>query len=110
MTVTTNHYHYGDEVTQYGNHNTGIVKNYGADPQVAFREMLAAVQQLRSQVTAVDREILDESLDALGTGENVQPGVMRRALATISGVAQAVGTAGLPVVQSVQTVLELMGP
>jgi hypothetical protein len=41
-------YHFGDEVTQYGDHNVGMIKNQGpADPPAALREMVNAVKVLR---------------------------------------------------------------
>lgn len=51
--------HFGDEVNQYGNNNTGIVRNQGpTDPRLAFWEMISAVQVLRTQVSAADRRVI----------------------------------------------------
>ncbi len=98
--------HFGDSVTQHGDHNIGIIKHQGpADPQAALRELVGAVRALRAQVPAEDREVLDESLEAIGGGTDTPPPVLRRALRNISGVASLV-TAGAPVVESVRRILE----
>ncbi|MFE6053309.1 hypothetical protein ACFQ6N_21330 [Kitasatospora sp. NPDC056446] len=100
--------HFGDSVTQHGDHNIGIVKHQApADPQAAMRELVTAVAALRGQVPAEDREVLDESLEAIGdgTGTPPSPSVLRRALRNISGVASLV-TAGAPVVESVRRIMD----
>jgi hypothetical protein len=103
-------FHYGDNVTQHGNHNVGIIKNQGpADPQAAFREMITAVQVLRGQVSAADRQVIDESMKAIGTGDNVEKGTMRRALSNIAGVATVVGQVGVPVIESIRAVMTALG-
>jgi hypothetical protein len=102
--------HYGDNVTQHGNHNVGIIKNQGpADPQAAFREMIIAVQVLRGQVSTADRQVIDESMKAIGTGDNVEKGTLRRALSNIAGVATVVGQVGVPVIESVRAVMAALG-
>lgn len=103
-------FHYGDNVTQHGNHNVGIIKNQGpADPQAAFREMITAVQVLRGQVSAADRQVIDESMKAIGTGDNVEKGTLRRALSNIAGIATVVGQVGVPVIESVRAVMAALG-
>ncbi|MFF2149094.1 hypothetical protein [Kitasatospora sp. NPDC058190] len=102
----SNSFHFGDSVTQHGDHNIGIVKNQGpVDPQAALRELVTAVHQLREQVPAEDREVLDESLEAIGDGSAASPSALRRALRNISGVASLV-RAGAPVVESVRRILD----
>ncbi|MER7674644.1 hypothetical protein ACFVXG_29400 [Kitasatospora sp. NPDC058162] len=102
----SNSFHFGDSVTQHGDHNIGIVKNQGpVDPQAALRELVTAVQRLRDQVPAEDREVLDESLEAIGDGSEASPSALRRALRNISGVASLV-RAGAPVVESVRRILD----
>ncbi|WP_369184384.1 hypothetical protein [Streptomyces sp. Y1] len=101
--------HFGDSVTQHGDHNIGIIKQQGpADPQAAMRELIATVRQLREHVPAEDREVLDESLEAIGDGRSASPSVLRRALRNISGVAALV-TAGAPVVESIRRILDSAG-
>ncbi|MET8625621.1 hypothetical protein ABZW30_18055 [Kitasatospora sp. NPDC004669] len=102
----SNSFHFGDSVTQHGDHNIGIVKNQGPlDPQAALRELTAAVRLLRDQVPAEDREVLDESLEEIGDGSTASPPALRRALRNISGVASLV-RAGAPVVASVRRIME----
>jgi len=103
-------FHFGDEVTQYGDHNVGMIKNQGpADPQAAFRDMISAVQVLRGQVSPADRRVIDESMKAIGTGGNVEKGTLRRALGNIAGVATMVGQVGVPVIESVRAVMAAFG-
>lgn len=105
-----NDYHFGDKVNQYGNHNVGMIKNQGpADPQAAFREMINAVQALRGQVSAADRQVIDESMNAIGTGDNVEKQPLRRALGNIAGVAAMVGQVGVPVIESIRKVMAAFG-
>ncbi len=103
-------FHFGDNVTQHGDHNVGMIKNQvPADPQAAFREMITAVQVLRGQVSAADRQVIDESMKAIGTGDNVEKGTLRRALGNIAGVATMVGQVGVPVIESVRAVMAAFG-
>lgn len=106
-------YHYGDEVTQYGDHNIGMIKNQSpADPQTAFREMINAVQILRTQVSPADRQVIDESLHAMsptGAAGTVEPSTLRRALGAIAGVATMVGQTGAPVIEAVRQVMAAFG-
>lgn len=106
----SNEFHFGDEVTQYGAHSIGMIKNQGpADPREAFREMINAVQVLRGQVSVADRQVIDESMRVIGAGDNVEKGTLRRALANIAGVATMVGQVGVPVIQSVHAVMAAAG-
>ncbi|WP_055725208.1 hypothetical protein, partial [Streptomyces niveiscabiei] len=75
-----------------GSGNVGKIQNTyqsAGDSEAAFREMLAAVRALRDQVSPADRETLDESLRVIGEG--AEPGVLRRALTAVVGVAVVVG-------------------
>ncbi|QNP72583.1 hypothetical protein IAG44_26255 [Streptomyces roseirectus] len=98
----------GDVVNVYGGSgNVGKIQNTyqsAGDPQAAFREMLAAVQVLRERVSSEDRETIDASLRVIGE-EGAEPGVVRRALTAIVGVAAVVGEVGVPVVEAVRRVL-----
>ncbi|MFF9639943.1 hypothetical protein [Kitasatospora aureofaciens] len=60
---------------------------------------------MREQVPAEDREVLDESLEAVGDGSAASPSALRRALRNISGVASLV-RAGAPAVESVRRILD----
>jgi hypothetical protein len=103
-------YHFGDKINQYGDHNIGVIKNQGpTDPQAAFREMINAVQVLRGQVSATDCQVIDESMDIIGTGDNVEKQPLRRALGNIAGVAAMVGQVGVPVIESIRKVMAACG-
>ncbi|WP_405003628.1 hypothetical protein OHV13_03800 [Kitasatospora purpeofusca] len=106
--MTTDNHHYGDRVTQYGDHNTGIVKNYGTpDLGAALRAVVAAVAALRGQVPPEDGDAIDRSLAVLGTA-GAGTGDVRRALAQLAGIAVAAGPAGNPALESARTALELL--
>ena len=106
----TSEYHIGDTVIQHGDYNVGVIKSQGpADPRSALQEMSSALQVLRGQVSAADRQVIDESLDAIGTGGDVEKGTLRRALAGIAGVATMVGQVGVPVVEAVHQVMAAFG-
>jgi len=105
-----NAYHFGDKVKMYGDHNVGIIKNQGStDPQAAFREMINAIQALRGQVSATDRQVIDESMNTIATGDNLEKQPLRRALANIAGVAAMVGQVGVPVIESIRKVMTAFG-
>jgi hypothetical protein len=93
-----------------GQNNVGMIKNQGpTDPQAALREMISAVDVLRDQVSAADRRVIDESMDTIGTGDNVDRGALRRALGNIAGIATMVGQVGVPVIESVRQVMAALG-
>jgi hypothetical protein len=103
-------YHFGDEVTSYGDHNIGMIKNQCAvDPQTAWREMINAVRVLQGQVSATDRQVIDESMTIIASGDKVESGTLRRALGNIAGIATMVGQVGVPVVEAVRKVMTAFG-
>jgi hypothetical protein len=106
-------YHYGDtyggdRVEVSGSGIGKIVYQGPADQQVAFRELLEAVQALRPQVSGTDRQVIDESLVTLQT-PRPEPARLRRALGAVSGVAMMVGQVGAPVVEAVRKVMTALG-
>jgi hypothetical protein len=102
--------HFGDKVSQHGHHNVGMIKNQGpTDPQAAFREMINAIQTLRGHVSAADRQVIDESMNTVGTGDNVEKQPLRRALGNIAGVAATVGQVGVPVIELIREVMVTFG-
>jgi hypothetical protein len=106
-------YHYGDtyggdRVEVSGSGIGKIVYQGPADQQAALRELLDAVQALRSQVSGTDREVVDESLATLRT-PRPEPARLRRALGAVSGVAMMVGQVGAPVVEAVRKVMTALG-
>lgn len=103
-------YHIGDKVEQHGNHNIGMIKNQGpADPQTVFQEMINAIQTLRGQVSVADRQVIDESINTIGTGGNAEKQSLRRALGNIAGVAAMVGQVGVPVIDAIRKVMAAFG-
>jgi hypothetical protein len=103
-------YHIGDNVTQHGDGNIGIIKNQApADPNSALLELTRLVEVLRGQVSTADREVIDESIRAIGSGENVNKGTMRRALSRIAGIAALVGEVGVPVIGAIRAVMAAFG-
>ena len=104
-------YHFGDEVTQYGDGNIGMIKNEGpADPRAALRELVSAVQILRGQVTSsADLQLIDESMSTIRMGQGAEKGSMRRALGTLAGIATVLGQVGAPVVDAVRQAMTAFG-
>ncbi|MEV0587186.1 hypothetical protein [Nonomuraea sp. NPDC050310] len=102
-------YHYGDNITQHGSYNIGKIQNNApVDPQAAFREMIQAVQVLRTQVSPADREAIDAAVATVTSAEPGE-GAFRRALREIAGVASVVGQVGAPVIDAVQKVTTALG-
>jgi hypothetical protein len=103
-------YHFGDEVTQYGDHNVGMIKSQTpADLQAALRDMVHAVRILRGQVSVADRHVIDEAMDTISAGDTSHRQSWRRALGDIAGIATVVGQVGAPVVESVRKVMAAFG-
>jgi hypothetical protein len=103
-------HHYGDKVTQYGDHNVGINKGQTpADPQAALREMIHAVRILQGQVSVSDRQAIDEAMATINAGDTSNKQSWRRALGDIAGIATVVGQVGAPVFESVRKVMAAFG-
>lgn len=105
----TSNFYGGNHVTQYGSHNIGMINNSAADPQAALQEMIAMVRALRSHVSAAEGQRIDESINAIGTGADVRPPVLRRALADLAGIATVAGQVGAPVVEAIRSVMRAFG-
>jgi hypothetical protein len=112
------HYYFGsgDHVTMHGGSgNIGIDKRVTPAQeqpeavQEGLRELLALVQQLRAQVPPVSADALDDSLPALRAEADVPPQERHRALLAVAGIAATIGALGVPVIEAVNKVLELMG-
>lgn len=102
--------HFGDSVTQHGDHNIGIIKSGTAtDPATAFREMLTAVAALRPQLSDTDRTEIDQALSDLGPTGAAAPGKLRTALTRIAGIATFAGQTGAPVIEAVRKVIAAFG-
>lgn len=107
----TSNYYGGNHFTVKGHHNTGMINNNHApeDPHVVLREMIAAVNLFRTQVPPADRAVIDQSVRAIGSGEQVEKQVFRRALGNIAGIATVVGEVGAPVIETVRKVMAAFG-
>lgn len=112
------HYYFGsgDHVTMHGGSgNVGIDKRITPAQklppavQEALRELLTLVQELRAQVPPVSASTLEHSLPVLRAEANVQPQERHRALLAVAGIAATVGAVGVPVVEAINKVLELLG-
>jgi hypothetical protein len=71
--------------------------------------MINAVRVLQGQVSATDRQVIDESMTIIGSGDKVESGTLRRALGNIAGIATMVGQVGVPVVEAVREVMTAFG-
>lgn len=106
----SNSFHIGDSVTQYGDHNIGIAKSQAPAEVGAYLEtLLEAVRLLRGHVPAEDQQVLDDALETIEAEPSSPNGAVRRALASIAGVASMVGAVGVPVIEAVQGVRAALG-
>ncbi|MEU1805757.1 hypothetical protein [Streptomyces sp. NPDC019937] len=118
MSAGDQHYYFGsgDHVTMHGGSgNIGIDKRVTPAPELpqdvqrALRELLVLIQELRPQVPPVSSGALDDSLPALRADADVPPQERHRALLAVAGIAATVGALGVPIVEAVNKVLELLG-
>lgn len=112
------HYYFGDgdHVTMHGGSgNVGIDKRVTAaqelpsEVQEALRELVALVQEVRAELPPANSEALEDSLPALRAEADVQPQERHRALLAVAGIAATTGALGVPIIEAVNKVLELMG-
>ena len=109
--MSGDHFHFGDEVHQVGHYNIGMVKKHeAAGPQIAVREMIEAIAALRGAVPDSDRTVIDQSMTAIGPDIHSQDkGVVRRALASIAGIAAMVDQVGVPVIEAIRKAITVLG-
>ncbi|MEE6271194.1 hypothetical protein V2E29_36865 [Streptomyces diastatochromogenes] len=112
------HYYFGggDHVTMHGGSgNVGIDKRVTPTQELpeavqeALHQLLTLVQELRAQVPTASADALDDTLPALRAEADVQPQERHRALLAVAGIAATIGGLGVPIVEAVNKVLELMG-
>lgn len=112
------HYYFGsgDHVTMHGGSgNTGIDKRVTTAQELpeevrqALRELVALIQERRTELTPANSEALDDSLPALRADADVRPQERHRALLAVAGIAATTGALGVPIVEAVNKVLELVG-
>jgi hypothetical protein len=105
----------GDYVEMHGGTgNTGIdkrttVQQLPPETQAALRELLAMVVELRTQVSPAGAETIDGALPVLRADAAVEPQHRRSALYAVAGIAATAGALGVPIVDGVNKVLELLG-
>lgn len=107
--MTTNNF-YGDQVTQYGDHNIGIIKSQVlVDPQVALGELWNALSDLRAHVSASDQEIIGEAAEIIRQGQQADKEALNRRLGKLIGIATLAGAVGGPVIDAALKVKQLFG-
>ena len=105
----------GDYVEMHGGSgNTGIdkrttVQQLPPEAQAALGELLARVVELRTQLSPAGAETVDAALPALRPDAAVGPQQRRSALYAVLGIAATAGALGVPIVDGVNKVLELLG-
>ncbi|AWN30635.1 hypothetical protein DKG71_35115 [Streptomyces sp. NEAU-S7GS2] len=113
--MSGDNYYLGDSVTMHGGtNNTGMVKNAApAAMDLELRSAIAALttqlRHLRGEVSPLGAQTIDESLPVLAPDAVVQPQVRTRALMAIAGLAATAGALGVPIVEAVNGVLQLLG-
>ncbi|WP_037908324.1 hypothetical protein [Actinacidiphila yeochonensis] len=113
--MSTNHY-YGDNVNMYGGqNNVGMIKNQtvpaapeSAELRAVVQELLHLVRELRAQVPPFSVRTIDEALPVITADATVPAQERHRALMAVAGIAATVGAVGLPVVDAVNRILELL--
>ncbi|WP_308312029.1 hypothetical protein [Streptomyces albipurpureus] len=108
LMINPRNYHFGDNVNMYGGTKTGIVKNAAPttmDPELrsAIEALTTQLRDLRSQVSPLGAQTIDESLPVLAPDAVVQPQVRARALMAVAGAL------GVPTVEAVNMILQLLG-
>ncbi|MET9853441.1 hypothetical protein ABZY57_10890 [Streptomyces sp. NPDC006450] len=109
---------YGDRVTMHGGRgNIGIVKSQSptiaqqaapATSQEAIRQLAELLMELRAQVTPAGAGTIDTNLPVIVSEESA-PEARHGALMAVLGIATLAGEVGLPIIEAVRRVLELMG-
>lgn len=110
--MSANYHHQGDNINVSGHGNIGAIKirnQAAADPQAAMRELAGLITALKNQVTADDRQILDESARAVQMSAGSDKNALRRALSNVVGIASMAGAVGAPVLDAALKVKELFG-
>lgn len=110
-------YHYGDSVTVNGSGNIGIVKHQSptiaqqaapATPQEAIQQLERLLLELRAQVAPAGAGTIDASLPVIVSADSA-PEARHGALMAVLGIATLAGEVGLPIIEAVGRVLELLG-
>ncbi|ANW22172.1 hypothetical protein [Streptomyces clavuligerus] len=112
-------YYFGNTVNMHGgenntgmvNHQSGPVGTQAASPALeeAIRELLTLLRELRANVPPLSAHSIDEALPALTADPAIEPQERHRALMAITGVAATAGMLGVPVLETVRLIMELLG-
>ncbi|MEU6957018.1 hypothetical protein [Streptomyces sp. NPDC045714] len=112
--MTSENFHLGDNVNVYGTNNVGIVRNAAPaamDPELrsAIATLTTQLRDLRAEVSPLGAQTIDESLPVIAPDSAVQRQVRARALMAVAGAAATAGAPGVPIVEMVNGILQLMG-
>jgi hypothetical protein len=103
--------HVGDNNATFGANSPIITTRSGEpDERAAFRDVVEAVAVMRSQVSGASQVAADEFLQLAGSSTEVDKHTIRDALVKIGGVAIVVGQVGVPVIQAIQKLTEVLHP
>lgn len=107
----------GDNIYVYGNHNVGVVRDQGTgivhhaaqDLDGAVRQLLLAMEALRSHVDADDAAALDRAATTMESGSGKDPQRLLPVLKEVAGIAGLAGTAGQAVLETIAQARALFG-
>jgi hypothetical protein len=102
--------HFGDNIYQSGAGSIGKIQYQGPpDAQAALGELINLAMDLGAQVSAIDREAIQESIEVVRQGKRAEPGALRRALASLIGIATMAGAAGSALLDAALKAKEVFG-
>jgi hypothetical protein len=102
-------FHIGDNNTTHGANSPITTARSGHSSEAAaIEELVRAVQAMRAQVSGSSRQAADEFLGLAGSDAPVQKHELRETLVKIGGVATLVGQVGVPVIQAIQKVSQVL--
>ncbi|MFF4145910.1 hypothetical protein ACFY0A_32180 [Streptomyces sp. NPDC001698] len=115
--MSGDNYYFGDNVNMRGGRdNIGMVKNQVAPANApapssallsAIEELRRLMEELRAQVPPASARAIDDSLPDIAA--DAEPQQRHRALMAVAGIAATVGAVGVPVVEVVNRILEMIG-
>ncbi|MEV0749863.1 hypothetical protein AB0I75_32450 [Streptomyces sp. NPDC050273] len=109
-------FYFGDSVTMYGDHNTGLVSNQpSVSPltpdsrmQDLLQELIHLVRELLGQVSPEHGRTIDGALPYISNDSSVLPQDRNRALLTVAGIAATSGAVGQPTIEAIRAILDLL--
>ncbi len=101
--------HVGDNNTTFGANSPITTTRFEArSEREAFRDVVEAVALMRSQISGTSQAVADEFLQLAGSSTEMDKHAIRNLLAKIGGVAAVVGQVGVPVIQAIQKLTEII--